>query len=142
MATAAFALSDEQRKEIIALLIDFIKERLELGRTTSYSELKGFLITRDETRRAKGKPELLPRGTVDLFHEGNGQLADCLREADVRMEATIGIKDATVIVWLLRANRPGDGYFADRHLDEYPPDARDIYAAQHVARVFAEWEHR
>jgi hypothetical protein len=142
MTTAAFALSDEQRKGIVALLIDFIKQRLELGRTTSYTELKGFLITRDETHRAKGKPELLPRGTVDLFHEGNRQLADCLREADARIAATTGIEDATVIVWLLDSNWPADGYFADRHLDDYAPEARHVYAAQHVARVFAEWKHR
>jgi hypothetical protein len=139
MTTAAFPLSDEQRKEIVALLIDFIKQRLELGRTTSYTELKGFLI---ETRRAKGRPELLPGGTVELFHEGNRQLADCLREADARIAATTGIEDATVIVWLLDSNWPADGYFAARHLDDYAPEARHVYAAQHVARVFAEWKHR
>ena len=141
MTTGAFALSDEQRKEITGLLVDFLKERLTLGRTTEYYAVKGYLTRCDEIRRATGKPELLPRGTVDFFHEGNRQLADCLREADEKIAATTGIEDVSVIVWLADANRPGDGYFTARHLD-YTPDEKDIYAAQHTARVFAGWKHR
>jgi hypothetical protein len=141
MTTAALALSDEQHREITALLVDFLKERLELGRTTSYTELKGYLVTRDEIRRAKGESELLPTDTVDLFYERNRQLANCLREADARIAATTGIEDSSVIVWRLHANRPGDGFFTDRGLD-FTPDRKDIYAAQHAARVFAEWKRR
>lgn len=78
--------------------------------TTTYTELKGHLSRCDEKRRGEGKPELLPRGTVDLFLEGLGYMSNWLIEVDKRIGATTGIEGTTSIVWQLNQNRPGDGY--------------------------------
>ncbi|MBV8348221.1 MAG: hypothetical protein JOZ49_12000 [Mycolicibacterium sp.] len=110
--------------------------------TTTYTELKGHLSRCDEKRRGEGKPELLPRGTVDLFLEGLGYMSNWLIEVDKRIGATTGIEGTTSIVWQLNQNRPGDGYFKDHHIVADTNEAKESPAAQEVARVVAAWRDR